>query len=162
MSMFSCFPRNKSGIGIERRATDTIFQISILERHPYTTQTFCPLGLSASDPSTFFLVIVAPSLATPATALSSTGTTTTIENPPDLTRLRGFICRGDQAVTYGAGTWHAPMVVLGTQRVDFLVTQFVNGVAEDDCQEVLLGENARGVDLSRVGLGGKGTAKARL
>ena len=49
-------------------------------------------------------------------------------------------------MTYGAGTWHAPMVVLGDRRVDFVVTQFVNGVPEDDCQEVLV-ENVS-VDLS--------------
>lgn len=31
------------------------------------------------------------------------------------------------------------MIVLGSRRVDFLVTQFANGVADDDCQEVLIG-----------------------
>lgn len=31
------------------------------------------------------------------------------------------------------------MIVLGDQRVDFLVTQFANGVGGDDCQEVLIG-----------------------
>ena len=31
------------------------------------------------------------------------------------------------------------MVVLGSRRVDFLVTQFANGVGWDDCQEVLVG-----------------------
>jgi ureidoglycolate lyase len=170
MSMFSCFPRNLSGIGIEQNSdspdpeSSLLFKIAILERHPYTTQTFSPLGLSASDPSAFYIVVVARSLSSSAAAeaaaptLSDTGTgigTSTqiqIENPPDLTSLRAFICRGDQAVTYGAGTWHAPMVVLGSRRVDFVVTQFVNGVADDDCQEVMLGENARAVDLSGLGL----------
>lgn len=159
MSMFSCFPRNLSGIGIEGGArsphTKARFRINILERHPYTTQTFSPLGLPANSEDggrakTFFLVIVAPSLhGTTATALESTR----IRNPPDLTRLRAFIARGDQAVTYAAGTWHAPMVVLGERRVDFLVTQFVNGVADDDCQEVLLGEeNQVYVGLDGMGL----------
>lgn len=41
-------------------------------------------------------------------------------------------------MTYSAGTWHAPMVVVGEQRVDFVVTQFANGVADEDCQEVVL------------------------
>jgi len=31
------------------------------------------------------------------------------------------------------------MIVLGSRRVDFLVTQFANGVGDDDCQEVLIG-----------------------
>ncbi|KIX92856.1 uncharacterized protein Z520_11520 [Fonsecaea multimorphosa CBS 102226] len=161
MSMFSCFPRNLSGIGIEASPSQSggegsIFRVSILERHPYTTQTFCPLGLAASDPSTVFLVVVAPSMSSSTTAVtantSSRSEPVAITNPPDLARLRAFVARGDQAVTYAPGTWHAPMVVLGQRRVDFLVTQFVNGVAEDDCQEVLLGQNKIGVDLSGVGL----------
>ncbi|KIW92420.1 uncharacterized protein Z519_07404 [Cladophialophora bantiana CBS 173.52] len=153
MSMFSCFPRNLSGIGIQAsNSGESIFKVSILERHPYTTQTFSPLGLSASDSSAVFLVVVAPSLPSSTTATTSSGHKTTVVDPPDLTRLRAFLARGDQAVTYAPGTWHAPMVVLGQRRVDFLVTQFVNGVAEDDCQEVLLGRNNVGVDLGGLGL----------
>lgn len=164
MSMFSCFPRNLSGIGVESGpenqgedpseqsgSTQLRFRITILERHPYTTQTFSPLGLSGAEDSrtNFFLVIVAPSLS--GTAVSDdSARPLEIQSPPDLTRLRAFIAQGDQAVTYGAGTWHAPMVVLGERRVDFLVTQFVNGVADDDCQEVLLGEK----NLVAVGLEG--------
>lgn len=51
-------------------------------------------------------------------------------------------------MTYSAGTWHAPMVVLGEQRVDFVVTQFANGIANEDCQEVVLE-----VDSMRGGVG---------
>lgn len=58
--------------------------------------------------------------------------------PPDLNNVRAFWARAGQAVTYGAGTWHAPMAVVGEERMDFVVVQFVNGVAEEDCQEVLL------------------------
>ena len=54
------------------------------------------------------------------------------------------------------------MVVLGHKRVDFLVTQFVNGVGEDDCQEVFLGENAVDVDLNGLGLEGSVKRKAKL
>ena len=50
--------------------------------------------------------------------------------------IKAFVANGRQAVTYGAGTWHAPMVVVGKKRVDFVVVQHVNGVGEDDCQEV--------------------------
>lgn len=60
---------------------------------------------------------------------------------PDLSRLKAFVARGDQAVTYGPGTWHAPMVVLGEKAVEFVVVQFASGVGEEDCQEVeVLGE----------------------
>lgn len=153
MSMFSCFPRNVSGVDIEGSAAGLpIFNVSILERHPYTTQTFSPLGLAASDTSTVFLVVVAPSLPSSLPATTSTGTTVQIRQPPDLSRIRVFVARGDQAVTYGPGTWHAPMAVIGQHRVDFVVTQFANGVADDDCQEVRLGDNAVGVDLRSLGV----------
>ncbi|KAI1622979.1 ureidoglycolate hydrolase [Exophiala viscosa] len=153
MSMFSCFPRNISGAGIDRSTPGiATFSVSILERHCYTTQTFSPLGLSADDKTTVFLVIVAPSLPGSATATTSTGQEVTISNPPDLSRLKAFVARGDQAVTYGPGTWHAPMVVMGQRRVDFVVTQFANGIPDDDCQEVLLGQNAVKVDLRSLRL----------
>lgn len=55
---------------------------------------------------------------------------------PDLKRLRAFVATSSQAVTYGAGTWHSPMVVLGQTgtRLDFVVSQFASGVAVEDCQ----------------------------
>ena len=45
-----------------------LFDVNLLERHPFTTQTFIPMGLSASDKHTQYLVIVAPTL--PASASS--------------------------------------------------------------------------------------------
>lgn len=192
MSMFSCFPRNLSGIGMEVQgagqaargggtsvgaSSREFFRVSILERHPYTTQTFLPLGLADAEVDagnshdddddgndTVFLVIVAPSLASshprpppPVVAQQSSLSPpvdplvlpqSTPHNPPDISRIRAFVACGNQAVTYAPGTWHAPMVVLGSRRVDFVVTQFVNGVADDDCQEVLLGGNQIRVDVS--------------
>lgn len=223
MSMFSCFPRK---LRREKQSThrqshedpleehDTeneadfespVFDVRILERHPFTTQTFIPLDLSSQkrvlrdrhpdkkshnwkgygdgdvgvildgsadqdeeQEEPIFLVIVAPTLkgqsaaATSGDAASSSspsspsadklessiatlsdpinegGASTErilIRDPPDLENLRAFIARGGQAVTYGAGTWHAPMVVLGSRRVDFVVVQYVNGVETEDCQE---------------------------
>ncbi|KAL2870006.1 ureidoglycolate hydrolase [Aspergillus lucknowensis] len=152
MSMFSCFPRqlrttkiqSKDGV-TEKKA---VFDVGILERHPFTTQTFSPLDLS-SDEETYYLVIVAPTLVGQiATATTKAGEKVLVRDPPDLSRLKAFVARGGQAVTYGAGTWHAPMVVVGTRRVDFVVVQFVNGVAEEDCQEVCFREGIV-VDLSK-------------
>lgn len=111
--------------------------MKILERHPFTTQTFCPLGLATENTETYFLVIVAPSLSSPIQAEEGRSL---VERPPDLSKLRAFVAHGGQAVTYAPGTWHAPMVVLGKSRVDFVVTQFVNGVPQDDCQEVRVGD----------------------
>ena len=77
---------------------------------------------------------------------------------PDLTKMQAFLAHGGQAVTYAAGTWvslhpntemmqitplteilqHAPMIVVGSHHVDFVVWQYSNGVAQEDCQEVRL------------------------
>ncbi|ETS81599.1 hypothetical protein PFICI_06601 [Pestalotiopsis fici W106-1] len=137
------------------------FQVKILERHPFTTQTFAPL--SGDGESTRYLVIVAPTLP------SSSGSDEKLPAPaeatdgkgalpgrgfPDLTRVQAFIATGRQAVTYGAGTWHAPMVALGEAgtAIDFVVTQFANDVPVEDCQEVVLeGGSAKNSITVRLG-----------
>jgi ureidoglycolate lyase len=149
MSMFSCFPRRRLSPGNR-------FAVKILERHPFTTQTFCPLGLTNGNRETYFLVIVAPSMDIPAKVQEGGSL---VERPPDLKKLRAFVAHGGQAVTYGPGTWHAPMVVLGAKRVDFVVTQFVNGVSQDDCQEVRIGEGVSVLVDEKIG---KGDGKAKL
>lgn len=55
-----------------------------------------------------------------------------------MSALRAFVATDAQAVTYGAGTWHAPMVALGAPgtTLDFVVSQFMSGVAVEDCQLV--------------------------
>ncbi|GKZ24807.1 hypothetical protein AbraIFM66951_003230 [Aspergillus brasiliensis] len=163
MTMFSCFPRKLRHVA---RQNVNVFDVRILERHPYTTQTFTPIDLSSQPKTTrgaggelveepFYLVIVAPSLkGTTATARTDEGETVNVVDPPDLSRLRAFVARGGQAVTYGAGTWHAPMVVIGKRRVDFVVVQFINGVGDEDCQEVRFGEGIA------VEVSGEGTKKA--
>ncbi|KAM3078863.1 hypothetical protein ACMFMF_003794 [Clarireedia jacksonii] len=61
MNMFVCSPRalrpsHESNIG-------GLFPVRILERHPFTTQTFIPLGISPSEQKDVcYLVVVAPSL----------------------------------------------------------------------------------------------------
>ncbi|KAL8997653.1 MAG: hypothetical protein Q9169_003133 [Polycauliona sp. 2 TL-2023] len=130
MNMFSCFPRplrspTKSDLPVE---------VKILERHPYTTQTFIPLGVGR-EAQGMYLVVVAPTL--PPTGQSPF----TVMGPPDLKKLRTFWAHGGQAVTYGMGTWHMPMAVVGEERMDFVVVQYANGVADEDCQEVKLVPN---------------------
>ncbi|KAK6355202.1 Ureidoglycolate lyase [Orbilia brochopaga] len=187
INLFVCNPRTLTDGG-------RTFTVGILERHPYTTQTFIPIGLDSSDDSRRYLVIVAPTVAdepsAPSVAGSSSGGAaglvrrlwqqrppafplksrlrTAVANPgnrppvypvperretvekerdvsgtvkqkgrglPDLSGIRAFVCRGDQAVTYGVGTWHAPMVVLGEGPVEFVVVMNENGVAVEDCEE---------------------------
>lgn len=146
MNMFVCAARKLDPPGI--------FPVTILERHPFTTQTFIPL--SSGPAKQTYLVIVAPSLppgsadaglpapkadAASATAQNSLppGVPLPGRGLPDLRNLKAFVATADQAVTYGAGTWHAPMVALGPEgtTVDFVVVQFANGVPIEDCQEVV-------------------------
>lgn len=147
MNMFVCSPRQ---LGESKDGKSREFKVEMLERHPFTTQTFSPLGLLKDD-ATKFLVIVAPSLplserdigmAVPRSA-GNTGVKLPGRGLPDLSKIRAFLADGSQAVTYAAGTWHAPMVVLGSQDVSFVVTQFVNGVGEEDCQEVVWDGNIK-------------------
>ena len=147
--MFSCFPRRRLGPGNR-------FAVKILERHPFTTQTFCPLGLENESTETYFLVIVAPSMDRPIQAEEGQSA---VKRPPDLKKLRAFVAHGGQAVTYSPGTWHAPMVVLGSKRVDFVVTQYANGVPQDDCQEISIGDGVSVLVSEEVGWN---DGKARL
>lgn len=100
-----------------------VYTSKVLERHPYSTQTFIPMGQDLSKVS--FLVIVAQT-----DELSP-------EKLPDPALVRAFICKGNQSITYGAGTWHAPMVVVDETipHIDFAVFIHENGVADEDCQE---------------------------
>ncbi|KAF2259977.1 hypothetical protein CC78DRAFT_536717 [Lojkania enalia] len=159
-----------------------LFDVPVLERHPFTTQTFVPMGLSQSDRHTQYLVIVAPTLpasasrrhtdrpppyptpeirkersikdifararpspftneaAPPPSQFSRLNPSQRPKGPglPDLKNMRAFVATGNQAVTYGAGTWHAPMAVIGDRPIDFVVVQFANGVSIEDCQEIIL------------------------
>jgi ureidoglycolate lyase len=152
MNMFVCAPRklhasHGGGGGIEG-----VLSVEILERHPYTTQTFIPLGISPSDASQArYLVIVAPSLP-PSEADKSLPVPAGAGLPgrglPDLTRLKAFVARGSQAVTYGAGTWHAPMIVVGSRPIDFVVVQFANDVGVEDCQEVKWDGRRAGISVA--------------
>ena len=200
MNMFVCAPRNlRSNEPSESMPSSwgdldldedecngdfdrQLLDVNILERHPFTTQTFIPMGLAAKDKHTQYLVIVAPTLPASASKLhigrpppyptpvverkrsfkdifararpAPYSTESVPPAPifeklhpsarpkgpglPDLKNLRAFVARGDQAVTYGAGTWHAPMIVIGDRPIDFVVVQFANEVGIEDCQEVVL------------------------
>ncbi|EFQ28238.1 ureidoglycolate hydrolase [Colletotrichum graminicola M1.001] len=114
-----------------------------------------PLAASDAVHAAAYLVIVAPTLAVAAAAGPETDAlpapATGGKGPglPDLKRLKAFVAYPGQAVTYGAGTWHAPMVALGPQgtAIDFVVTQFASGVAVEDCQEVELDAASEGAGV---------------
>lgn len=190
VNMFVCKPRS-----LEIKGGNAVFPVKVLERHPFTPQTFVPMGLDRNDKETAYLVIVAPTLPlnqrareeglvppypvsppkpkrslrerllgsrpnpftndyVPKTTPPVTIDLSPSQRPkgpglPDLSRVQAFIARGDQAVTYGPGTWHAPMVVLGQRPIEFVVLQYGNGVGVEDCQEVdvITPEGGRGLDV---------------
>jgi ureidoglycolate lyase len=150
MNMFVCAPRTL--LGAETSTAEGLFPVEILERHPYTTQTFIPLGISPQQVhEARYLVIVAPSLPpSPADEMLPCPISHSIRHPlpgrglPDVKRIKAFVAKGSQAVTYGAGTWHAPMVVVGQRAIDFVVVQFANGVGIEDCQEAAFDAERQG------------------
>lgn len=132
MSMFVCSTR-----ALDRADShDDKFTVKLLERHPYTTQTFAPVSSAAHA----YLIVVAPSLAPSSQdshlCVPTVGDDLPGRGLPDLRGLRAFVATAAQAVTYGAGTWHAPMVVLGPPgtTMDFVVSQSMSGVPVEDCQ----------------------------
>ena len=64
-------------------------QISMLENHPFFSQTFIPKN------NTPFIVVVAPPSEEPV-----------IEN------IKAFITDGDQGISYSRGVWHFPLISL--------------------------------------------------
>ncbi|KAH3902250.1 related to Ureidoglycolate hydrolase [Saccharomycodes ludwigii] len=112
INIFQCFPQTIKTE--EEKNTQHICKI--LEKHPYSSQTFIPL---CGNPDKYqYLVIV------------SNGT-----DKPDFTSLKAFLCRGDQAVTYGKGTWHAPMIVINDAPITFSVLINECDIDEMDCVE---------------------------
>lgn len=150
MNMFVCAPR--ALLPSDTPQVEGFFPVKVLERHPYTTQTFVPLGISRSESNqSRYLVIVAPSLPRspkdecfPVPSVTANGDRLPGRGLPDLMRTKAFIAHGSQAVTYGAGTWHAPMVAIGKTPIAFVVVQFANGVGIEDCQEVEIGRGRTG------------------
>jgi len=85
-------------------------EVKVLERHEHSSQTFIPLSVSR------YLVLA------------------TLDAPgggPDVSRLRAFIARAGQGVTYAKGTWHHPVTVLDTPA-SFAVLMWRDGTTGDE------------------------------
>lgn len=83
-------------------------QIAMLERHPLGSQAFVPL----TDRD--YLVVVAP------------------RGDLDQTRVRAFLARSRQGVSYAKGVWHHPLLALDVTS-DFLVVD--RGGQGPNCDE---------------------------
>lgn len=167
MTMFVCGARTLVSRDGEEEKDN--FEVKVLERHPFTSQTFIPL---TADTTKRYLVIVAPTLdaadregggeevlpAPEGTGLPGRGL-------PDVRGLRAFVASGEQAVTYAAGTWHAPMVALGPtdSTIDFIAVQFANDIPVEDCQEVTFEDGSEAKEKIWIRITEKDTgALARL
>lgn len=70
-----------------------LFRFGMLEKHPFTTQSFVPMGAEVK-----YLVIV-----------------TDGEDEPNIHNLKAFVASSKQGVCYGRAVWHAPMSVVGKE-----------------------------------------------
>lgn len=85
-------------------------QLRVLERHPFSAQSFIPLDHGR------YLVIVCE--ADPA-------------GRPNLNTLRAFLALSHQCVTYARNVWHHPMTVLD-KPMEFTVAMGMTGRGDDD------------------------------
>ena len=160
ITLFASFPQQLRPSSRDQAAG--ILDVRLLERHPYTTQTFVPLASHTSQGGykNRYIVIVAPTLRSPEPGVGLTPyfpqlVSGTAGGLPDLKNIKAFVAEEGTAVTYGIGVWHAPMVVVGDGRIDFVVTQWMSGREGEDCQEVDLGaRNGEGIEvmISSAGL----------
>lgn len=96
----------------------TTYVCKVLEKHPYSTQTFVPMA--RDEEKNAYMVICAPDK----------------DGKPDYENAGVFVAKGNQAVTYNTNVWHAPMIVLG-KTTDFCVVTNENDVPGECCAEIL-------------------------
>lgn len=88
--------------------------ITIMERHPLGSQAFVPLTQNTDDE---YLVVVAP------------------PGEFDASKLRAFLARGFEGVSYAKGVWHHPLISLH-KTSDFVVVDRLGEGA--NCDEIPL------------------------
>ncbi|OWZ72791.1 allantoicase [Cryptococcus neoformans] len=110
-------------VGLER---GKVFDVRYMERHPYTSQTFVPMGKgewpghgeTALSPGGEFLVIVAKNGP---------------DDRPDPSTLQSFLLPAHQGLSYSPGTWHHPVLVLdSTLDLMCVETQIATGMHDSD------------------------------
>ena len=100
---------------VHEEPADTEFSATTLERHPLSTQSFFPLSVKR------YLVVVCGSCA---------------NGDPDLDSLHAFECRGDQAVSYAARTWHMGIKTLESPGVFAMLVHEDNTATDCEFREV--------------------------
>ncbi|KAJ9107196.1 hypothetical protein QFC19_002856 [Naganishia cerealis] len=132
ISVFRCTPKD----GMQKGKP---WSVKLMERHPFTEQTFLPIGLTTikgkgEEPlpeGSAYVVIVAKT-----------------DDRPDPSTLKAFYCNANQGVHYARGTWHHPMLTV-RGPIDFacVEAQISHKADPRDC-ELLEFEQALGtVDI---------------
>lgn len=85
-------------------------RIPILERHPFSTQSFVPIDLRR------YLIIVAPALT---------------DGSPSALEAQAFVGAAEQGCSYKTGLWHAAFSVLD-RRGSYAALIWRDGTADDE------------------------------
>lgn len=117
--------------------------VHFLERHPFTEQTFMPMGLGnwhgkgeeSLPGGAAYVVIVAENGS---------------DDRPDPSTIRAFLCETNQGINYRAGVWHHPMLVVGDGAIDLacVETQITHKADKRDCELLEFKEAVAVVDVS--------------
>jgi ureidoglycolate lyase len=106
-------PDARPNLSVFRSIARTLpLSITLLEKHPRSTQAFLPLICGR------ILVIVAP---------------TSADGTPELAGLRAFVALPGQGINYGVGVWHHPIVALDAPAELAMLAWEDGGV--EDCVE---------------------------
>ncbi|KAF9969404.1 Allantoicase [Actinomortierella ambigua] len=92
------------------------FGIRLLERHPYSSQMFLPMG---GDGNGSYVVVCAENGA---------------DDKPILSTMQAFRCDNTLGINYRPNVWHHPMIVV-EKPVQFMTFTYESGVALEDCEE---------------------------
>ena len=98
-------------------------QITMLENHPFFSQTFIPKN------NTPFIVVVAPPSEEPV-----------IEN------IKAFITDGDQGISYSRGVWHFPLISMNDNS-EFIVLDRKNNIDIDTIEQCIV-KSIDNIDIS--------------
>jgi len=118
------------------------WEVKILERHPFTTQAFIPMGTAGilkqsedrlEDP--VYLVVV---------------TKNGPDDKPDLKTLRAFAASTAQGIMYNIAVWHQPMVVFNKPMDFTCVETQIGDDSKADCEII----NLEGILKVKMGTAG--------
>lgn len=91
--------------------------ISMLEKHPYFSQTFIPRHSSP------FIIVVAPP-----------------SEKPSIEKIKAFITNGEQGINYSRGVWHFPLISIKDNSQFIVIDRKHNEDIDtiEQCEEIII------------------------